>query len=121
MNAVDDRKKCRISKLLVEHQQACGWSVREMALRFGVHPGSMQAWVSRISMPGPENRIKIARGLGITPGELEAQIHGVELQPQSSIEQLLQDVRSLPREDFLVIARAVCDRLLNQDEPGPAE
>lgn len=108
-----DRQKERLAELLREYRQSHNLTGRALARHIKLNPASLASYMDQTSYPTPETRSKIARAINMTPAELEADLNRFAIEPLLGVEQIIQDVRALNRQDFLAVAAVVFERLLS--------
>ncbi|MBE9178644.1 helix-turn-helix transcriptional regulator [Oculatella sp. LEGE 06141] len=89
-------------------------SGRQLARRLGVSQPSALAYLDAVTYPSQETRESIAPVLNMTPVELESYLDDIPVQPQKLLDEVLQEIRAMGRDDFSEVARVVFDRLLDE-------
>lgn len=107
-----EERRQRLSALLLRHMQEHNLSGRQLARRLGLSQTSVLSYIDGATYPGAESRAAIAAVLGYSPAELDAYLENVPLQPQKSVDEVLQEIRVMGQEDFERVAQAVWDRLM---------
>jgi transcriptional regulator with XRE-family HTH domain len=115
-------RRARLAALLNEFAAAEGKNMSQAALAryLRVSQPSVGAWLSQMTYPDRDSLEKIARGLGKTYEELEAYLENKPLLPRRSVDSVMQEIRVMPREDFLQVVQVVFDRVeqdLHQSSP----
>jgi transcriptional regulator with XRE-family HTH domain len=102
-----DEQKQRLSRLL--HQMQGELSQRAFARKIQINSGSLQQYMIGDAFPEKENREKIAAARGWTYEELMAYLSDRPVEPTQSIDELLQNVRTLSPQDALKVLRVALD------------
>jgi transcriptional regulator with XRE-family HTH domain len=107
-------KRQRLAELLKRLISDKNWSERELARQLGISPTSVQAYVDGVTYPGEENRANIARLLGMTREELDAELEAKPVRRRNTVEEVSQEIRAMNRDEFAQIARVVFDRTASE-------
>jgi transcriptional regulator with XRE-family HTH domain len=107
-------KRQRLADLLKRLISDKNWSERELARQLGISPTSVQAYVDGVTYPGEENRANIARLLGMTREELDAELEAKPVRRRNTVEEVSQEIRAMNRDEFAQIARVVFDRTASE-------
>ncbi len=97
----------RLIELLSEMQGDS--SLRALARRLKVNYASLSSYIMGEQFPEARNLEKIAIVKGWTRKELEAHLEGRSVEPTQSIDEILQNVRTLSPKDALRVARVALD------------
>lgn len=109
-------QKEKLAALLKDYRDRHNLSGRAFAKKLGLNPTSLMSYLEEMTYPSAETRQRIARGIGMTPQELEAYLNDIPIKPINLLEQTIQDIRAMRREEFLVVAEVVFRRLLDESK-----
>jgi transcriptional regulator with XRE-family HTH domain len=120
---MSEDRRARLAALLNEFAAAEGKNMSQAALAryLRVSQPSVGAWLSQMTYPDRDSLEKISKGLGKTFEELEAYLENKPLLPRQSVDSVMQEIRVMPKEDFLQVMRVVFDRVeqeLHQSLPS---
>jgi len=110
-------QKDRLAAILLAYCKANNLSGNQLGRLIGVSQTSAQAYLDARTYPSEETRKTIAKVLGVTYQELQAEIDGVKIQAERSADEVVQDIRTLPRSEFYAkIAPAVFEIILSDHQ-----
>ncbi|MFP5271184.1 helix-turn-helix domain-containing protein [Coleofasciculus sp.] len=109
-----DSKAKRLAALVLELRG--GLSQRQFAKKLGVSFSAVQSWEVGTSWPGTQNLTRIAQLKGWSFDELQHYLEGETLSPRLSVNQLLAEVRSLPFESAVQVARVALETMAIKGE-----
>ncbi len=117
---VEAQKRERLRLLLIELMQ--GQAIRAYAKKIGVNYGTLGTYLNGDSYPR-DNAIleKLAQAKGWTIAELNAYLNDAPMPSKKPLEDVLQDIRALPREEAVQAAYVAIERIYaassNDSEP----
>jgi len=86
-------------------------SQRQFAKKLGVSFSAVQSWESGMSWPGTQNLRSLARLKGWSFEELQFYLEGEQPPRSLTVQQLLAEVRSLPFEDAVQVAKVALETI----------
>jgi transcriptional regulator with XRE-family HTH domain len=104
------RRKERLSKLLIQHCADNNLSGNKLAKILEVSQTSAQAYLDGMTFPGEDARRRIATLLRLSFDELNAKLDDRPLPTELPLDKICQEVREMQIEDFLQIYQVVVDR-----------
>lgn len=111
-----DSKAERLAKLVLEWR--ADLSQRQFAKKLGVSFSAVQSWEAQMSWPGTENLRKLAKLKGWGFEELQTYLEGKVPLRSLSVQQLLAEVRSLPFEDAVRVAKVALETIAARETLG---
>jgi transcriptional regulator with XRE-family HTH domain len=103
----DQRQRERLSALLGEMQGDL--SQRAFARQLNINYASLSSYMLGEQFPEARNLEKIATAKGWTREELEALLENRAVQQKRSLDEILQEVRAMPPQDALTVAKTALD------------
>lgn len=110
MPTIED--KAKLAQILSDYMKSNGISSAAFVRRTGVSRGSLNNWLDGTVYPQKESREIIAREMGMTIEEFDSQITGIPLEQTRNTVEILQDIRSMPLSDFILVLRVCFERIL---------
>jgi transcriptional regulator with XRE-family HTH domain len=111
-----DSKAERLATLVLELRGDL--SQRQFAKKLGVSFSAVQSWEARMSWPGTENLRKLAKLKGWSFEDLQTYLEGEVPRRSLTVQQLLTEVRSLPFEDAVQVAKVALETIASKGESG---
>jgi transcriptional regulator with XRE-family HTH domain len=103
----DQKQRERLATLLGEMQGDL--SQRAFARQLRINYASLSSYMFGEQFPETKNLEKIAAAKRWTREELEAFLESRTVQPKRSLDEVLQEVRAMPPQDALIVARTALD------------
>jgi len=109
-----DSKSERLASLVRELRGDL--SQRQFAKKLGVSDSSVYFWESRMAWPGTPNLKKLAKMKEWTLDELQTYLEGEVYKQTLTVQQLLAEVRSLPFEDAVQVAKVALETIATKGD-----
>ncbi len=93
-------------------------SQRQFAKKLGVSFSAVQSWESGMSWPGTQNLRNLAKLKGWSFEELQSCLEGEQPPRSLTVQQLLAEVRSLPFEDAVQVAKVALETIAARGDSG---